>query len=83
MTDQSQVYRVAFSPDGRWLALPCAGETVWLWDAATGKERDKLRVSGGDLGNVAFSPDGRYLATCSGYKGKGTIQLWDARRWNK
>ena len=57
------------------------GQTVWLLDAATLKERHKLRVTGGELWGVAFSPDGRYLATCSGYKGKGTIQIWHAGLW--
>ena len=63
------------------LATACEGQMVWLWDADTGKKVAKLRVSGGELWGVAFSPDGRYLATCSGYKGKGTIQIWDAGLW--
>jgi hypothetical protein len=32
---------------------------------------------------VAFSPDGRRLASCSGYKGKGEIKLWDRTLWDK
>jgi len=56
---------------------------VRLWDVATTEELTSLQVSGGELWGVAFSPDGRYLATCSGYKGKGTIQLWDATRWEQ
>jgi WD40 repeat protein len=71
-------WRVAFSPDGRRLATTCEGQTVWLGDAVTGQEVARLQVSGGELWGVAFSPDGRYLATCSGYQGKGTIQIWDA-----
>jgi WD40 repeat protein len=77
-----RVFRVVFSPDGRRLATACEGQTVQVFDAVSGKELDRLRVSGGELWGVAFSPDGRYLATCSGYKGKGTIQIWKATSWN-
>jgi WD40 repeat protein len=75
--------RVVFSPDGRRLAAVCEGHKVGLWDAATGRELVPLQTSGGELWGVAFSPDGRYLATCSGYKGRGTIQIWDASAWEK
>jgi WD40 repeat protein len=81
--DHPFTLRVVFSPDGRWLAMACGDQRVGLWDLATGQEFGTLHVSGGDVLGVAVSPDGRYLATCSGYKGKGTIQLWDASRWEK
>jgi WD40 repeat protein len=78
-----RAFRVAFSPDpdSHWLATVCEGQIVRLWDVETGQERVTLRVSGGELWGVAFSPNGRYLASCSGYKGKGTIQIWDASLW--
>jgi WD40 repeat protein len=78
-----RAFRVVFSPDGRRLAMACEGQKVWLCDAATGQGLVRLHVSGGELWSVAFSPDGRYLASCSGYKGRGTIQIWDASAWKK
>jgi WD40 repeat protein len=74
--------RVAFGPDGLLLAAACEGQTVRILDAVTLQELGTLPVYGGELWNVAFSPDGRYLATCSGYKGKGTIQIWDSTLWD-
>src|SRR5206468_9233088 len=62
-----QIFKVAFSPDGKTLASSTLAETpkqeMKLWDVATGKERAPL---GGHLKNIsfgAFSPDGKTLAT--------------------
>jgi len=54
------VWSVAFSPNGRWIASGSSDKSIQVWDAETGK-----MVSGpfeghtGDVLSVAFSPDGR------------------------
>jgi WD40 repeat protein/serine/threonine protein kinase len=67
------VWSVAFSPDGRQVALS-SSDLVEVWDLETRKPNLTLRGHTGLLYTVAFSPDGRYLA--SGGLDR-TIKLWD------
>ena len=64
---------VAFSPDGKTLAVGNGDETVRLWDVTTHRTIAVLRGHIG-LVTVAFSPDGKLLAV-GNYD--GTIKLWD------
>jgi dipeptidyl aminopeptidase/acylaminoacyl peptidase len=62
---------LAFSPDGRWLAIanPNAVDqdyTIGVWDAATGKERWHADVAPWTTHAVVFSPDGKALAVVGG-----------------
>jgi RNA polymerase sigma factor (sigma-70 family) len=56
---------VAFSPDGKDLAVAVTGNSggLLVWDVATGKQRWRgVTVTGGTDGAVAYSPDGKLLA---------------------
>jgi RNA polymerase sigma factor (sigma-70 family) len=67
---------LAFSPDGRTLALWISNDvgTVRLLETATGKERLRFTGHGGRVGALSFSPDGRRLASGSE---DTTILIWD------
>ena len=82
---------LAFSPDGRWVAIGC-GQTeggkkanagalhgqLRLWDLKQGKEYASLidRSSWG-ITALTFSPDGKTLATGDG---DGNIRFWEITR---
>lgn len=65
--------RMAFSPDGRTIAL-AYGLTVELWDAETSAAKGSFSVEGKWLSNVVFSDDGGRLAA-TGYEGETVV--WD------
>jgi WD40 repeat protein len=68
-----KIYALAFSPDGKLLAV-ADGHVVRLWDTATGAERGTLKGHTRMVTAVAFTPDGRLLASAST---DGQVKLWD------
>ncbi len=66
---------IAFSPDGRMLASAGFGDTVHLWETATGKERCCFHEQDYQIGKVSFAANGRILASLGG---DGTVLFWDA-----
>jgi WD40 repeat protein len=67
-----------FSPDGKMIAgaggANSTGNTIKLWEAATGRELLRLASGHTDgLMSLAFSPDGKSLASTSM---DGTIRIW-------
>ena len=71
---QGMVEDVAFSPDGKTLAMASRERTVHLWDVASGKLLETLKGHSSAVSAVAFSPDGRTLASGGGDQ---TVRLWN------
>jgi eukaryotic-like serine/threonine-protein kinase len=68
-------WALAYSPDGRWLAVTAADDTtLLLLDARTHKTAGRFNGHEKTVFKVAFSPDGRRLASCSGDR---TVRLWE------
>jgi WD40 repeat protein len=71
----ADVHRVAFNPDGRWLASAESDKCATLWDVGTGAKVRRFSGHQHWVNTVAFSPDSGTLATGSSDR---TIKLWDA-----
>ncbi len=71
----SEVFYVAFAPDGKTMATASKDRRVVLWDVATGAVERSLVGHSDEVNWVSYSPDGRLLATASDDK---TVKLWDA-----
>ena len=70
-----RVASVAYSPDGKILAVGLAGGTIKLWDSRNGKLLHTLQGHDSWTNSVTFAPDGNTLASGSSDK---TVKLWDA-----
>ncbi|KAL9005217.1 MAG: hypothetical protein Q9188_001977 [Gyalolechia gomerana] len=70
---------MAFSPDGKLLAVVVESAAIQVWDLAIGKVELNLEKTAGRPGQIpfqiVFSPDSEVLASLH----KETIQLWDMR----
>ncbi|MGB9180209.1 MAG: GTP-binding protein [Pyrinomonadaceae bacterium] len=69
------IARIAWSPDGSYLASPSNDETIRIWDARTGACVRTLQGHSDKVISIAWSPEGQRLASTSTDK---TIRLWEA-----
>jgi WD40 repeat protein len=71
------VYFLAFSPDGKTLAVGCSGGTVELWETFSGRRRASFSVCEPYTPALAFDSSGRLMASIGE---AGPIKLWDLRK---
>jgi WD40 repeat protein len=74
-TSLRSIRSLAYSPDGRTLAITGIGGIVLLWDLAANREKLRFRSGTGDVNVAAFAADGRTIASAGR---EGTIALWEA-----
>jgi WD40 repeat protein len=73
LPSDAPVFSVAFSADGKRLAVGGTGQTT-IWDLSTRKPLASPLPQGGNLLSARFSRDGAWLATGTA---SGSIYVWD------
>jgi len=69
----NEIYALAFSPDGNFLATASGDQTVKIWDLGNGHEVLKYAGHTDAVRFVAFSPDGKSIASAGGKE----LKIWD------
>jgi WD40 repeat protein len=75
-----RVEAVAFSPDGKHLAVRHWAAKLEIWDLATEKIVQLLDHHLSIREALRFSPDGQYLM---GFTAARSVQLWETRTWQE
>jgi WD40 repeat protein len=73
--DRESIEDVAFSPDGRLLAVASSEATIQMYRVDDGSLLQTLRGHSNWVTSVAFSPDGALIASGSW---DGTVRFWDS-----
>jgi WD40 repeat protein len=72
---RNAINRIAWSPDGSYLASPSDDRTIRIWEARSGACMRILRGHNGPVHHVAWSPDGHFIASGST---DNTIKIWES-----
>lgn len=71
----ADAYRLAFTPDDKYLALGNQDGAVRIWERASGRETGRITHEA-PVWNLAFSPDGKYLAAHTSERQVNSLWLW-------
>jgi WD40 repeat protein/tRNA A-37 threonylcarbamoyl transferase component Bud32 len=74
MRQGTSAYAVAFTHDGKLLAVGCADNQIRIWDMATQRQLAELSGHTDYVHALAFSPDGTRLVSGSG---DHSVRVWD------
>lgn len=78
--DPGYANRVAFSPDGKLLAVGYQNGSAVVWEIESKKPLWKIEGFGSPVSSAVFSPDGKMLAISSGIGGdfgRGAVKVYD------
>jgi WD40 repeat protein len=70
-----EVWSVAYSADGKYVALGGQTGAIGIWDAETVKQLLSQKGHGARVYAIAFSPDSKWIVAASA---DGTLQMWAA-----
>lgn len=77
---QVQFSSMAFSPDGKFMALGSISGVIYIWDVKSQQVFSQLKGENGLVTGLTFSPNGKTLASrifVPGADPKEKIMLWD------
>jgi WD40 repeat protein len=69
---------VAWSPDGKWIAVGLDGGQIWIWDAANHTHQQTIGGHSNQVRRLEFSPDGSQLISASW---DHSLVVWDVASW--